>query len=243
MDKFTLRIPYKLDQSTVKMSRRKHLVLIIHGGCFVGGNETYDQSLVNCLLAAGYHTLRIKFKTTSFEDSMEDLVYVTEQLKEHFSGYRITIIGVSSGGFLAYKLISETRMLRVYHNYIGLCPVLHPYARHKIIVEKISNGATKLKPIKDGQLRYFGSEEHMKELSIIGDCNIYDVSHALMILGKDDENVPLETVKPFFDEFATSDFHKEVSGVYIVDGGHEICGNPPATVLDIVLKFLDRSSR
>ena len=211
-------IPHKIDSPISKYFN--HIILIVHGGCFVHGNENYDQTLSKFLTDNGYATVRVRFRTTSLHDSIIDLAIISVLLDNKFPNIKKSIIGISSGGYLALKLLSHLED-RVFNNYIGICPVLNPYLRHQTVTDP---------KILESQLKYFGSIEDIQRNSgFFGDHMFYDVDQSLLIIAKDDQNVPLSTLENLTNTFST---------VKYFSGGHELCQYPPKELCQEIVNFI-----
>jgi acetyl esterase/lipase len=73
------------------------------------------------------------FRTTSLNDSIEDLHKLYEYLYEKYKG-NVGIIGSSSGSYLAIYLVNILNSLKKSPKLILLlCPVLDPEAREKFL--------------------------------------------------------------------------------------------------------------
>lgn len=158
------------------------LVFIIHGGCFVDGDDDWDGQLANYLHEkGGFTVVRMNHDKSDFYKS-------TFWLGQHIKRFRTEVypvearkkcilIGISSGGLLA----NETAFRRPdwFTHMILVAPVLNPYRRQKRLAED--------HPIAVKQKRYFGDLAQMRVLSESAVSAENKVKHTFCLMGRDDE--------------------------------------------------------
>ena len=142
------------------------IIITLHGGCFVGGSETWDKPQTKCLESMGWDVRQLGFPVDEFNETMEYIVNYIKKLDK-----KVYILGRSSGGYLA-KVIHDTYPELIIHA-LYLAPVFDPKLRASINV-KFSNK----------QKHYFRSTP------IYPKTDTYDHKTETLILAKNDENVP-----------------------------------------------------
>jgi acetyl esterase/lipase len=121
----------------------KTVLVWCHGGCFGGGDFSYDVQLRKAIGDAGYQVCSVDF-TKSYPMALADIDKIVTYYE--LDGYRVILGGISSGGLLAH-LAANSRQLPA----VLIAPVLGPYKRHNIL----DSSQQKL------QLSFFGNMETM----------------------------------------------------------------------------------
>ena len=212
------------------------IILIIHGGCFVGGDAHYDEKLATTLCSKGYEVIRLSFSTENLDNSTRDITHVMDILDKRVE--RKVVMGISSGAFLALVALNEFYLKRHYSfidTFIGLCPVLDPYKRflHVLDIDDNNNIRDVGVPshILAKQLQYFESIENMEKLSM----KSYDNHplHILFISMKCDNQAPPSLVLDFMSR-SKSIFDYELYEGY----DHSICGNPTDDIIERIFSYI-----
>lgn len=114
-----------------------------HGGCFSGGNASYDKQLREYLEKNGIKVISVEFSTDSWNEALLDVIRTSVLCNEpHILG------GVSSGGMIAHQaanIVNRPAFL--------LCPVFKPADRHSSLEEKFQKM----------QLNFFDTVENMEK--------------------------------------------------------------------------------
>lgn len=141
-------------------------IISFHGGCFIGGNTSYDYEQNEMLSNLGYVVIQV-----DFPKRYTDFIYFVENYKFDNIKHPIYCIGRSSGGYLA-KIFAETHSL-IIQKILYICPVLNPLLRCEFkpqFLEKTN--------------KFF--EEHTPIL-----FDSFNFNKELILLATEDNNVPL----------------------------------------------------
>ena len=140
--KFNPKIKYKMfglniiSDITKKNSTMNNSAIIVHGGTFTYGDETWNNVQAKYLSDKWKMNIyTIDFSKKSLEDSINDICDFYRDLIDY---YKVTpgLIGISSGGFLVLqclKHIQEPSFIYL------LGPVICPKGREKFVTEIIKN--------------------------------------------------------------------------------------------------------
>ena len=142
------------------------IIISFHGGCFSGGNMSYDKEQNNLLSNMGFIVYQPEFpkKYSEFKKWCQE--YIPSFQKRNLTVY---VLGRSSGGYLAKY---------VYKNYlfingaIYLCPILFPKERYQHISK-----------FQSKTMSFFDEEE--ENMSVLN-------NNEFMILSTIDENIPYQ---------------------------------------------------
>lgn len=99
-------------------------IIAFHGGCFVGGDVTWDKDQNEALARLGYHVLQLKLPKTlkAWRKNVSHMcMNILCDCPEPFF-----VLGRSSGGYLAKEL--KERWIRI-KKAIYICPVFNPLHR------------------------------------------------------------------------------------------------------------------
>jgi predicted esterase YcpF (UPF0227 family) len=146
------------------------ILITIHGGCFVGGNSSYDKEQTNFLKNIFKNVYQIDFVKTRLSETLVDIELQIKKLKKEHINKKFIVLGRSSGGYLA-KVLYE---MGLFDKAIYLCPVFNPILRG----EKISK-------LGEKQKEYFNKEH-------IYLTDGWNKEEELLFLAINDENVPKE---------------------------------------------------
>lgn len=117
------------------------VIVWCHGGCFGGGNASYDAWWRDNLTQRSYTVIGAEFSLSSFDQAIEDVSNMCQQ-----TGAAI-IAGISSGGFIAH-LVAE----KLHIPAILIAPVLKPSVRHSQLPAEL----------QQLQIKSFGTMENMR---------------------------------------------------------------------------------
>jgi hypothetical protein len=120
----------------------KSILITIHGGCFVGGNSSYDKAQTKFLLDIGFEVHQIDFVKTNLTKCLEDIENQIFLLKEKNPYSKFFVLGRSSGGYIAKVLFD----LGHFSKALYIAPVFDPILRG----EKIKNLGEKAKSFFEG---------------------------------------------------------------------------------------------
>lgn len=188
----------------------KDAILLLHGGTFVNGDETYNSSqskYISDKLDINVYTLG--FSTEGLSESKRDIIIFYNNLSEIYEN--ISIIGTSSGGYLALECYNDLCKKKKPLNICLLCPPLDPDARC------LNNDK-----IFKMQRKYFKGPS--PKAKIIRDFVIF-------VFADNDDNVPLHTVKDYAMKYPRKCVH-------IINGTHEFSYNVK-NELDEILNYLN----
>jgi len=103
------------------------IIVAFHGGCFTGGNHTYDSLQNKALQSMGYTVYQPEFpkKYSLFKRWTRRYM-----IKFKNSKVPIYVLGRSSGGYLAKYVYNQYDFVT---KAIYLCPILNPYMRCHIL--------------------------------------------------------------------------------------------------------------
>jgi hypothetical protein len=105
-------------------------IVAFHGGCFTGGNTTWDKQQNEALVREGFRVIQVEFpkQWTKFQqwvqDELPDLVPMDAP---------IFLLGRSSGGFLAKYIHDHPPSSWENLKAIYICPVFRPYIRAELL--------------------------------------------------------------------------------------------------------------
>ena len=157
--------------------------LLIHGGCFTDGDETWNKEQADSIAkACGLDVFTLDFSKNSYAESLRDIRRFFRELHEDYSG-QVGLIGCSSGGYLALNVLKEESM--PLPQFVALiCPVMHPEKREDLLLE---SGAKHALSIQSKQLRYFKEKPYPSPF--------YGTRTPLTVIAaRDDENVAFSLI-------------------------------------------------
>lgn len=157
----------------------KPILITLHGGCFVGGDASWDTKQTNCLKECGFDVHQLDFPKDNLFDT---ITYVGNYIKA--LNKEVYILGRSSGGYLAKVIYNKYPDL--IKKAIYLAPVFNPEMR--------ANINTKFKSKQDYYFRYV--DKYPETLT-------FDKDNEILILASNDENVPMEC----FTEYQLNNAH------------------------------------
>lgn len=146
---------------------KKGTIISFHGGCFVGGNVSYDQDQNMLLSRMGYEVHQVYFP----KEYQAFLKWVDEF---DFSQMELPIycLGRSSGGYLA-KIFYENHN-NIVSKVLYLCPVFNPLLRAQI------------KPkFQEKTKQFFGDLNPLETIR-------WDSKREFLVLARKDQNVPIQ---------------------------------------------------
>lgn len=196
-----------------------HVAIIVHGGCFIGGSANWDKQLAELLYNNGIVAVRTYFSGANLESSLRDLVTLTKYIINKYNAPPLSLIGISSGGFLAHALLDEVEYQ--FRAYIGICPMINPYRSYKYLCEQPDEVFMRLK-----HLEYFNTERNIRQMSRCYSPQSIDrrADKMYIIAGRKDEIVPSYIV----------DDYQEYFDIFWYDNGHELCKKPEVFARDIL---------
>jgi len=172
-----------------------------HGGCFGGGNISYDSELRNFLKT--HHGFDIICVDFPLDDWFQAVDFIEKKCWDIMiqKNTKVILVGVSSGAMMAHDVANRLNLLA------GLiCPVLKPFDRHESLT----------KDLQEKQLKFFHTLDNMKKIQ---DSIQPPNSKRYIMYGKIDKRAP---VAAYLDWFKNDNVvHDEF------DCGHELCNNPP----------------
>ena len=184
-----------------------------HGGCFGGGQATYDAHLRAVVSDHGCKVHSVDF-TKSYEQALKDIDDVVAYYAQQ--GYQVIMGGISSGGLLAHQVANRHHLPALL-----IAPVLAPYTRHS--APDVLTDAQRML-----QLSFFTTMENM--LRAEKDALKKPNSSRCVIYGKGDQRAPEIN---FMRWSAARDKDIRLFGL---DASHNtLCQNPP---MYIVLMWL-----
>jgi len=159
-------ITYK---TILKEEYKRGTIITFHGGCFMGGNTSYDRFQNVLLSSLGYDVHQVCFPKNYTE-------FIRWTNNFNFEGMQqpIYTLGRSSGGYLA-KIFATINVLEV-KKAIYICPVFNPHLRYQINPQ-----------FKEKTLEFF---DRIKNSGM--STKMFDKDRELLLLAKRDENVPNE---------------------------------------------------
>lgn len=140
------------------------VLFTLHGGCFVGGSAAWDGPQTAMLRDLGFVVHQLEFDKSSLDAALED---IRRQVREVAGA---AVLGRSSGGYMAKVLFEEG----LFDKAIYICPVLDPATRGRMLPALGARAAPFFKGTTPPALRG------------------WDPRRELLLLAKDDENVPSE---------------------------------------------------
>ena len=184
-----------------------------HGGCFGGGQASYDAHLRAVIQSHGCLVHSVHF-TKSYDQAIKDINEVVTNYG--LQGYRVILGGISSGGLLAHQVANERHLPALL-----IAPVLAPYTRH-YAPDVLTHAQRKL------QLSFFGNMDVMLHAERIALKK--PNSNRCVIYGKGDCRAP----EIHFSRWAAAR-DKDIRLFEISASHSQLCQNPPT---DIVLSWL-----
>jgi acetyl esterase/lipase len=187
--------------------------LLIHGGCFTEGDETWNSDQARAISSkCNIDIFTIDFSKQSFIKSKKDIFAFFMKLYAEYKGC-VGLIGCSSGGFLVLSLLGEIN----HPLFVTLiCPVMDPEKREDLLLKMNSKQAAK---IHKQQLQYFKKRPYptakTSEMA-------FDI-----IAAKEDDNVPLSLIESETTRFPNATLH-------IIEGTHAVSYKPNDTVTDMI---------
>lgn len=103
----------------------KEAIITLHGGCFTGGDVSWDQDQNNLLRNIGLDVYQLDYPKNNFRDTILWLEIELLKLKEQYD--IVYLLGRSSGGYLAKQLF-EMHPDKIYKVFY-LAPVFTPSLR------------------------------------------------------------------------------------------------------------------
>jgi len=146
------------------------ILITLHGGCFIGGNSSYDKEQTSLLSGIFKHVFQLDFVKTNLESTIADLKRQIHELKEKYTGKKFYVLGRSSGGYLAKVLFDAG----LFEKAIYLCPVFNPILRGQLV-----------KHLGEKASAYF-KDQHVYL------TNSWDTKNETLYLASNDQNVPNE---------------------------------------------------
>ncbi len=151
--------------------KMKEAIITLHGGCFTGGDVSWDQDQNNLLKSMGLEVYQLDFPKNNYRDTI--IWLETELLKLKTQYDVIYLLGRSSGGYLAKQLF-EMHPDKIYKVFY-LAPVFTPLLRAAInpYVGMAQNSYFRFTDPIPGTLTWNKNKE-------------------VIFLASNDENVPIE---------------------------------------------------
>jgi acetyl esterase/lipase len=112
-------------------------VILIHGGCFHQGDETWNkEQAIHWVEHFDMIVLTMDFRQSNQTETMEDLNCGIVALKNYLIEMNIAVgvIGCSSGGYFSYRLSRQFCESKIDFA-IAICPVVFPSERYEILKE------------------------------------------------------------------------------------------------------------
>jgi pimeloyl-ACP methyl ester carboxylesterase len=149
----------------------KEAIITLHGGCFTGGDVSWDQDQNNLLKSMGLDVYQLDFPKNNYRDTIIWLEQELLKLKEQYDV--VYLLGRSSGGYLAKQLFEmhPNLIAKVFY----LAPVFTPALRAAI------------NP-------FFGMAQnsYFRYTDSIPGTLTWNRRKEILFLAIDDENVPIE---------------------------------------------------
>lgn len=202
-----------------KTGGSERAALLIHGGCFTEGDETWNQDQAESIAkACDTDVFTLDFSKDSYTQSLRDIRRFFRSLHEDYSGH-VGLIGCSSGGFLALNVLKEASM--PLPEFVALiCPVLHPEQREALLLEA---GAKHAPSIQAKQFRYFKEKPYPSPF--------YGTRTPLTIIAaKEDDNVPFALIRSEVCKYRSIELHA-------LDGPHSLSYKSSAKVNEILAEI------
>lgn len=167
-------------------------IVAFHGGCFVGGDPSYDSDQNVWLASLGYNVIQFRFPTDHMHrfDEWSSSSDVEKFVHNLASMAPVFCLGRSSGGYLAkhfFKKYESTIRKVVY-----LCPVLRPIMRAVMLPEFAERTA---KYFAAGEIKCTHVSYWMSQWDSLADE--WQFTKEVLVLAEKDENVPRQL---FYDE-------------------------------------------
>lgn len=174
-----------------------------HGGCFGGGNVSYDSEIRTFLqLQHDWKIICVDFALNDWHKAISDIETTVKLIKN--DNPKIVLVGVSSGGMMAHEVANRLNLPAAL-----LCPVMKPFDRHESLT----------KDLQEKQLKFFHTLDNMKKLQdVLQSPN----SNRYIMYGKTDNRAPVAAYLNWFKY--DNVVHDEI------DCGHELCNNPPFNI-------------
>lgn len=148
----------------------KAVLITLHGGCFVGGDSSYDKEQTELLKSMNYNVHQIDFKKDNLNVCISDIIDQINKYKQIYINNKFYVLGRSSGGYLAKVLFD----LNLFEKAMYIAPVFDPILRGQLVP-------------KLGE----------KQQPFFQDCSVYKTDkwnndREMLLLATDDENVPMD---------------------------------------------------
>jgi len=201
-------------KSKLYSSTGNQAALLIHGGCFTEGDETWNADQAQSIAdECDLDVYTLNFSKSSLASSIHDMKEFFMQLYSRYQG-QVGLIGCSSGGFLVLNLLKE---IDIPQFVVLICPVMDPEKREEMLLAKEDSDYNR--NIQRQQLTYFRQKPYPK--ADLTNC------HLTIIAAKDDENVPLALIEGESARYPNLDLH-------IIDGSHKISYTNSFSVNEII---------
>lgn len=208
------------------------VLLCIHGGAFIAGDETYNSAQSEMLVQESKGRLivvQVGFDTSSPEHALKDIGIVYAHLRAVYQHLPLAMMGCSSGAFFARAFASNTKgvLCCVY-----VCPVFDPAHRHCLFENDESKEAIVAK-----QLQHFGCVSKMRYAvkSYITERNrSTSVDHpSLIITASSDGNVPRQ-----MNEMVQQNHIVPLAEWVEMEGTHALCHRADERVVGRVVEYV-----
>lgn len=146
-----------------------HILVTLHGGCFVGGSADWDAAQTKCLRNLGIEVYQLDFPKDEFNETIEYICNFIQDLKKR-TEKKISILGRSSGGYLA-KVIFNLNIEDL-HKAFYLAPVFNPKTRAII------------NPKFKGKQEYY-----FREVDVLPSTSTFNPDREILFLADADQNV------------------------------------------------------
>lgn len=221
------------------------VALVLHGGCFSQGDETWQAEQCKSWCEKQQWTcVTADFRQTCLIETFQDLHHLVQFVRGEFvlahespdsAPARLGVIGCSSGGYFALRCAQMTSLHLDF--VVALCPVVDPHARYlylshpecPLLVER-------RKQMQTQQGQYFqGSLDKMKQAAQLLMRKSSYRCRTLCIFGESDTNVPLNLIQTFCQMAE----HEPLVDVALLPGTHELCSRVSAEVTEKMSAFVD----
>ena len=198
------------------------VVVLLHGGCFVGGNERSLNTLARALSAAlRAPCCQLGFRTSCVRDTDADVDAGVRAARGAHPSAKLVLVGSSSGGYAAVRATARSAP----HALVLLAPVLDPAARAHAL-----RGTRMGAQLAAKQRAYFGTDTPPPAPHVLG-CR------TLVCTGTRDVRVPRAASLPW-EVRAARACGDRVCTLAVDGAGHEVAFRPRAAVLSRLRAFL-----
>jgi acetyl esterase/lipase len=200
-----------------KYSANSHsAVLLIHGGVFTEGDETWNAEQAESIsIHCQLDVFTIDFSKSSLKDSLRDIKTFYDYLSLQYKD-GVGLIGCSSGGFLVLNLLNVLDSAK----FITLiCPVMNPEKREDMLLA--TDPSEKNLKIQAQQREYFKSRPYP-----VADASNRKID---IVAANQDENVPRSLI---VDE----SMRYPNATLCFLDGTHRVCYTHNEVVNDLIKK-------